>query len=43
MTTIVGIAVSLRNGSFNATLLHGAAATAPDGCTMNGFVEFGQG
>jgi chromate reductase len=34
MTIIVGIAGSLRNGSFNAALLRAAAAIAPDGCTI---------
>src|SRR5262245_25517185 len=31
---IVGIAGSLRNGSFNAALLRAAAARAPDGCRI---------
>ncbi len=35
MTTIVGIAGSLRSGSFNAALLRVAAELAPDGCTID--------
>jgi hypothetical protein len=38
MSTIVGIAGSLRNGSFNATLLRAATENASDGYTMNGLV-----
>ena len=34
MTTIIGIAGSLRRGSYNAALLHAAAALAPAGCTI---------
>src|SRR5437016_6270888 len=34
MTTIIGIAGSLRQGSFNAALLRAAAVAAPAGCTV---------
>ena len=34
MTAIVGIAGSLRQGSFNASLLRAAVALAPEGCTI---------
>lgn len=34
MTTIIGIAGSLRRGSFNAALLRAAAGLAPDGVTL---------
>src|SRR5262249_26554790 len=33
--TILGIAGSLRQSSFNAALLHAAAAAAPAGCTVD--------
>jgi chromate reductase, NAD(P)H dehydrogenase (quinone) len=33
--TILGIAGSLRQSSFNAALLHAAAAAAPAGCTAD--------
>jgi len=34
MTTIIGLSGSLRKGSFNASLLRAAAATAPEDCTV---------
>ena len=34
MTTIVGISGSLRQGSFNTSLLRAAAALAPEGVTI---------
>jgi NAD(P)H-dependent FMN reductase len=35
MTTIIGISGSLRKGSFNAGLLHVAAESAPEDCTVD--------
>ena len=35
MTTIVGLAGSLRAGSFNASLLRAAVAVAPEGTTVD--------
>ena len=35
MTQIVGISGSLREGSFNASLLRAAAESAPEGSTVS--------
>lgn len=35
MTRIIGISGSLREGSFNASLLRAAAEVAPEGCTLD--------
>jgi NADPH-dependent FMN reductase len=35
MTTIIGMAGSLRQSSFNAALLRAAAAAVPAGCTVD--------
>ena len=35
MTTIIGIAGSLRQSSFNTALLRAAAAAVPTGCTLD--------